>query len=77
MKGVSHEFLQTSLSFASAANLSAFDTSGLVDGAIAFVTSTSRFYYLLSSSSANVGATVLVTANSAAGTLPGRWFLIA
>lgn len=78
MKGVSHEFLQTSLSFTDAADMSAFDTGGLVDGAIAYVTSTARFYYFLSSSSTAPGATVLLTANSGvAGALPGRWFRIA
>lgn len=85
MSAVNHAQLATILSFATRADLSAFDCSGLVAGQIAFVRENigdindpdnqddPYYAYLPTDAGGVVDPTLLATANSAAGVLPGRW----
>lgn len=65
-------FLRTSLAFADTADLSAFDTSGLQEGAIAFVRAshgvTPPFFMLLPTTTVALSAGVVLAAANG-----GRW----
>lgn len=81
-------YLRTHLSVDTVADLSALDTGGLADGCIATVTgrissptvtNADTPFFMLSKTATNAPAAnqVLVSANSDAGSDPGRWIRLA
>lgn len=88
MSAVNHAHLATHLWFATQADLQAHDCSGLVAGQLAFVRANigdindpdnqdDPYYVYLPADNNVPSPTLLATANSAGGTLPGRWSSLA